>query len=67
MGSPGTLRLVAIKLPNMKLTGRESSVRNDLKATEGVTSIETDLDEQTCSFRVDASVDVRESLNGRMD
>ena len=38
-------------------------MRSDLKAA-GVTKIETDLDELTCRFEVDASLDVSKFLNG---
>jgi hypothetical protein len=41
-------------------------VRSDFKAVEGITSIETDLDEKTCSFKIVASVDVHELLDGLM-
>ena len=34
-----------------------------MKAIAGVTDIETDLDEQTCSFKVATSVNVDELLN----
>jgi len=39
-------------------------VRNDLKAVEGVSNIKTDLDEMTCDFEIDKSVDVSELLDG---
>jgi len=38
-------------------------VRGDLKAVGGITNIETDLDELTCSFDVDSSVDVEELID----
>ena len=38
-------------------------MRGDLKAVGGITNIETDLDESTCSFQVDSSVDVEELIN----
>ena len=38
-------------------------MKNDLKAVAGVSAIETDLDEQTCTFKLDASVDAEELLN----
>ena len=38
-------------------------MRSDLQAVDGVTHIETDLDEQTCSFKLDESTDVEELLN----
>jgi len=37
-------------------------VRSDLKSA-GVTNVETDLDEMTCSFDLDSTVDVSEFLN----
>ncbi len=39
-------------------------MRSDLKAVEGVTEVETDLDEQTCCFKIDDSVDVKELVDG---
>jgi hypothetical protein len=33
---------------------------------EGITNIETDLDEKTCSFNIIATADVRELLDGLM-
>ncbi|MCH2182396.1 MAG: hypothetical protein MK108_10360 [Mariniblastus sp.] len=38
-------------------------MRSDLKAMAGVRGIETDLDEQTCLFELDASIDVKTMLN----
>jgi len=38
-------------------------VRNDLKAVAGVSEIETDLDEQTCTFKLVASVDAEKLLD----
>ena len=38
-------------------------MRNDLKATAGVTAIKTDLDKQTCTFCVPASIDVKTLLD----
>jgi len=37
-------------------------VRNDLKAVASVSAIQTDLDEQTCTFKLDASVDAEKLL-----
>ncbi len=37
-------------------------MRSDLKAISGVTGIETNLDEQTCSFKIDPAVDVKMML-----
>jgi hypothetical protein len=42
-------------------------VRSDLKAVAGITNIETDLDDKTCSFMIVASVDVQQVLNGLME
>ena len=39
-------------------------MRSDLKAVEGVTNIETDLDELTCCFEIANDVDIRELLDG---
>ncbi|MDG1809840.1 MAG: hypothetical protein P8J91_15610 [Pirellulaceae bacterium] len=39
---------------------------SDLKAVRGITNIETNLDEQTCSFEIAAGVDVGELINGLM-
>ena len=38
-------------------------MRSDLKAVDGISNIETDLDELTCSFKIDSSVDVKELVN----
>ena len=38
-------------------------MRSDLKAVKTVSGIETNLDEQTCTFKIDASVDVKKLLN----
>lgn len=38
-------------------------MRSDLKAVGGVRAIETDLDEQTCLFELDATVDVKKLLD----
>ena len=42
-------------------------MRNDLKALAGVSEIETDLDEQTCSFKLDLFFDAEEVLNALAD
>jgi hypothetical protein len=39
-------------------------VRSDLKTVEGLSNIMTDLDDQTCSFEIDAAADVEATLNG---
>jgi copper chaperone CopZ len=39
-------------------------VRSDLKAVEGISEVETDLDEQTCCFKVARSVNVKTLLDG---
>jgi len=38
-------------------------VRNDLKAVQSVSNIQTNLDQKTCTFQLDASVDVGKLLN----
>lgn len=38
-------------------------MRSDLKAVQGVTEIETDLDTMTCSFVIDGSIDAEKLLN----
>ena len=39
-------------------------MRSDLKAITGITNIQTDLDNQTCSFEVSGEVDVSELIEG---
>ena len=60
---PENLQLVSLYLPNMTWTGCEASVRSDLKAISSITGIETNLDEQTCSFKIDPTVDVQTMLD----
>ena len=38
-------------------------MRSDLKAISSITGIETNLDEQTCSFKIDPTVDVKTMLD----
>ena len=38
-------------------------MRSDLKDVNGITDIETDLDAQTCSFKIEGSADVERLLN----
>ena len=38
-------------------------MRNDLKAVEGVTDVETDVDEKTVQFRVTSDIDVQTMLD----
>ena len=42
-------------------------MRSDLKAVAGISSIETDLDEKTCSFNVEETIDVSKLLDDLAD
>ena len=57
------LKQVSIKLPKMTWSGCEASVANDWKAVAGVSPIETDLNTQICTLKLDVSVEVENFLD----
>jgi copper chaperone CopZ len=46
------ITLVKLKVPNMTWGGCAASVRGDLVKIDGVTDIETDIANRTCSFKL---------------